>query len=407
MDPPSDAIAAQQSRNGSLGADPSEIRGFLGQAAAALEQANRELARLVGERAALQAALGQASAELAALRGELAEARGKLGASQAEAALIARTLVTAQKTADDLIRTSTAQGEQMLAEARAAADDTMRSAHRAAADLLRATRERAREAVDAADRAAVARIADGRMEGDRLLDEARNAVRDAQQEVRRLVAGLEAFLAAKDDLSAYLGVLARKYADSLEAIGRIHVEVAGSNPPSFRHLMDELPGPGRTTDGATTPLPRISESGAGRPPVAPAAGVPLPSPTAAASPAPPPTIHQDSPRARFGQNGRGAAPGAASAGEVVVSPVDSYLQAAKLVIEMSRLKGVRAARLRSFSNATLTIDVVADGSVFTAAPPALIGGVPHSVVDATERRLVLRAHPNGRPALRDAAEITP
>ena len=73
-----------------------------------------------------------------------------------------------------------------------------------------------------------------------------------------------------------------------------------------------------------------------------------------------------------------------------MSPVHSYLQATKLVTAVSRMKGVKTARLRSYSKGTITIDVVTETGTVATIDPSLIDGGPLDVVETTDSRMVLR-----------------
>jgi len=79
----------------------------------------------------------------------------------------------------------------------------------------------------------------------------------------------------------------------------------------------------------------------------------------------------------------------------VVSPIHSYLQATKLVTAVASIKGVRSARLRTYSKGSVIIDVVTEAGAFAGVEPHLIDGFPLDVIEATDRRLVLRVVPNG------------
>ncbi len=384
-------IAMRQFSRTLFGADPAKVRQFLAEVAATLERVNGELARVILDRTVLQTTLKKTAAEVEALRKQLAEADEKLAAYQGQESLMARAFLTAQKVTEDLIRESKAQAERTIAEANAAVEETMQSARNAAADLLRATRTRAQEAIEATDRAAATRLADVQIEAGRLVEEARRTAaevqRAAEQQVEQFIARLEGFLASREELSRHLDVLARHHADSLDVMGRMHAEAAEAILPALRDLMRTLTeGEGSLAGPPVTPV--VSEE-----------PVPAAVPTPAVPPEPASLSRGVMPlRQPSATDGKGAhAPTLRPAGEIVVSPIHSYLQATKLVTAVARIKGVRSARLRTYAKGSVIIDVVTEAGTFAGVEPHLIDGFPLDVVEATDRRLVLRLVPNGGP----------
>jgi cell division septum initiation protein DivIVA len=377
-------IAMRQFSRTLLGADPAEVRQFLAEAAASLERVNDELARAILDRTTLQTTLKQTSAEVDALRQQLNETREKLAAYQGQEGLMARAWLNAQQVTESLIRESRAQAERTIAEANAAAQETVQSARKASADLLKTTRVHAQQAIAAADRAAAMRMAEVRFEAERIIAEARSAAADAQREARQqleqFIARLEAFLAAREDMWKQLDVLAKSHADSLEVVGRLHAEVEETVLPAVRGLMGALKAKDGDLPGgpATPPGPMGSTAGA-----------------PAAIPSPPPRTPATGrvrgilrPSANGGKGIR--VPAARPTGEIIISPVHSYLEATKLVTAVSRINGVSAARLRTYSKGSIIIDVMTEERPFAALDPHLIDGFPLDVVEATDHRLVLR-----------------
>jgi cell division septum initiation protein DivIVA len=372
-------IAIRQFSRTFFGADPAEVRQFLAEAAATLDRVNNELAGVILERTTLQTTLRQTCAEVEALRRQLAAAHDKLSAYQGQESLIARVLLNAERVTEDLTRESSAQAEQTIAEANAAAEQTTQSARHEAADLLRTARMRAQEAIEAAERAAATRLAEVRIEAESVADEARRTAAEVQQAARRqvedFIARLEAFLAGRENLSEQLDALAKFHGESLEVVGRMHAEIGKVILPALRDLMrvltEQVPAP------AATP-----------PPVQPAASSER--------------VHAVShPLINGGTSMR--TPTVQRGGEIVVSPVNSYLQATKLVTAVSRVRGVRTARLRTYSKGSITIDVLTGEDAFAALDPHLIDGFPLAIVEATDRRLVLRIGNGGsRPVNIDA-----
>lgn len=338
-----------------LGANPAEVREFLLAAAASLQRVSDELAGVILERTSLQTAVKQAQAEVEVLRAELAEARSKLAAYQGQEALLARAVLDARLVSDELSRSSREQAERTIAEAQAAAKETIETARQSAAELLRAARAHAQQAVEAAERTAASRMAEVQIEAERITAEVRSAAtevqRAAQRQIDEFIARLEAFLADREELAENLDALAKHHAGSLELVGRLHAEVERVILPALRELTETVAG----------------EEPAAR-------GQPVHS--AQASPG-------------HDRNG-GHAPAPHPTAEIVVSPVHSYLQATKLVTSVSRMKGVKRAWLRSYSKGTITIDVITDAGTVAALDPSLINGGPLDVVEATDRRMVLR-----------------
>ena len=373
-------IAIRQFSRTLLGADPAEVRQFLAEAAATLDRVNSELAGVILERTTIQTTLKQTCAEVEALRRQLAAAHEKLSAYQGQESLMAQVLLNAERVTEDLTRESKAQAERTIAEANAAAQEAVQSARNAAADLLRTARARAQEAIEAADRAAAARLAEIRIDAESLVDEARRTAAEVQQaarqQVEHFIARLETFLAARDEFSEQLDALAKSHGESLEVVGRMHAEVEEVILPALRDLMRTLT---EKEASLATPPPAPVQ------PAAPFEHVPL---------VPQPSIN----------GGKGEhAPTAPGEGEIVVSPVSSYLQATKLVTAVSRVRGVRTARLRTYSKGSVTIDVLTEEDAFAALDPHLIDGFPLDIVEATDRRLVLRIGNGGsRPSNIDA-----
>jgi cell division septum initiation protein DivIVA len=388
-------IAMRQFSRALLGADPAEVRQFLVEAAATLERVNSELARAILDRCALQTTLRQTSAKAEDLQRQLASAQEKLAAHQAQESLMSRALLNAQKMTEDLIQGSKAQAERTVAEATAVAQESIRTARHAAIELLRAARSRAEQTVEAADRTAAARMAQIQLETERLAEEARCAVAEvqhaAERQVEQFAARLEAFLTAREDTSRSLDVLARTHAESLEAIARMRAEVEDTVLPALRDLRRGL---------------TEEDAGKSRGPVAPVAPAP---PDAAPAPvlAPSPPAGSSSEAAWLARpapiKDRDPADAPRPRGEIVVSPVHSYLQASKFMTAVSRAGGVRTARLRAYSKGSITIDVMTDTGTLAGFDPHRIDGFPVDVVEVTDRRLVLHiANGGSRPPAGEA-----
>ncbi len=386
-----------------FGANPAEVRVFLLAAAASLERANNELAGVILERTALQTAAKHANAEMEALRAQLAEVENKLAGYREQEALLGRAVLDAQRVTDELTRSSREQAERTIAQADVTAAEAVEAARRSAADLLRAARTHSQQAVEAAERAAAARVTEVQVEADRLTSEVRRAATEvrqaAQQQIETFVARLEAFLGNREELAGNLDALAKHHAESLEVVGRLHAEVEHFIIPALRELTQAVTQKEQAARGRSSSAP----------PAAPASAAPAPVPVRDA-PAPegarrsPSTSHDDGRRSDGDREARedrgqdhrdhdrngGQTPAAPPTAEIVMSPVHSYLQATKLVTAVSRMKGVRTARLRSYSKGAITIDVVTETGTATAIDPTLINGAALDVVEATDSRIVLR-----------------
>ena len=340
-----------------FGANPAEVREFLLAAAATLERVNNELAGVLLERTTLQTALKHAHADVESLRAELSEARKKLDAFQGQEAALARAVLDARQVGEELNRRTKEQAERTLAEADAAAKQTIETARRSAAELLRATREHAQQAVEAAERTAAARMAEVQIEADRVTAEVRAAAvevrRATQQQIEQFIGRLEAFLGDREDLTENLDSLAKHHVASLDLMKRLHGEVEREILPILRDLTHTVTGKDVKAPSSPVPVP-------------------------------------PAPERRGPERDAGEAPAARPSAEIVVSPVHSYLQATKLVTSVSRMKGVQAARLRSYSHGTITIDVVTEGGSVTGVDPRQINGGPLDVVEASDNRMVLR-----------------
>jgi predicted regulator of Ras-like GTPase activity (Roadblock/LC7/MglB family) len=96
-------------------------------------------------------------------------------------------------------------------------------------------------------------------------------------------------------------------------------------------------------------------------------------------------------------------PATATAGEVVVTGVNSFHLAMKLVTALSHVKGVRSARLKTYAPGSITIGVDFErGGALASITGASFGDCPLEITERTDVRLVLRI-PN--PVARSAAMV--
>jgi len=93
-------------------------------------------------------------------------------------------------------------------------------------------------------------------------------------------------------------------------------------------------------------------------------------------------------------------PGVRYSGEIVVSPIHSFLQATKFMTTLSQIRGVASVKLRTYSGAKATIEVITEGQTVRDINYKAIAGFPIEVVESTDTHLVLRI---GNPAARPVA----
>lgn len=107
-------------------------------------------------------------------------------------ALFARALLTAQKTAEDLVRNAQLEAEEIVARAEAAAAETARASRRNAAETLQKAQRDADLIVASAKQKAAAWLALLQTEADKLATEAHQAFQGAQRTVEQNVTSLSA-----------------------------------------------------------------------------------------------------------------------------------------------------------------------------------------------------------------------
>lgn len=112
------------------------------------------------------------------------------GGRRDEESLIARTLLTAQKSAEDVVRTARAEAETIVARAETAAGDIVETGRRDASEIVRKARQDADEIVGAARHRTAAWLARLRAEADRLVGETHHTFQQAQRSVEQDVAAV-------------------------------------------------------------------------------------------------------------------------------------------------------------------------------------------------------------------------
>jgi hypothetical protein len=107
-------------------------------------------------------------------------------------ALFARTLLTAQKTAEDLVRNAQAEAQDIIARAEAAAAETARVSRKNASEVIQTAQGDADVIVASAKQKATAWLALLQAEADKLAVDAHHAFQGAQRAVEQNVATLAA-----------------------------------------------------------------------------------------------------------------------------------------------------------------------------------------------------------------------
>jgi cell division septum initiation protein DivIVA len=107
-------------------------------------------------------------------------------------ALFGRTLLTAQKTADDLIGNAQAEAQDILARAEATAAETLRASRKNASEILQKAQQDADVIVESAKQKAAAWLGLLQAEADHLAADAHQAFEDAQRTVEHKIATLTA-----------------------------------------------------------------------------------------------------------------------------------------------------------------------------------------------------------------------
>jgi len=292
----------------------------------------------------------------------------------------------ARSSADESLKSATARAAEMAAAAKSSADEIVRSARATATDLLQKARDTAQEQLQAAERTAAERRALERSRPAAEEDgaEAEETRKAAEEYLTGVIAKLDAFIHDRDGVSQGLEAAAKHYADSLDTLGRLTTEVRREILPAVDQLLRRMKG--GTDAAADAGAPDEAEDDTGR-------LVPLVSPHERAKPERP-----AAPRERPAPT---PVSGGHQSGEIVVSPVHSFLQATKFITALSQIQGVNSVKLKSYGGATLTLDVLTAGYPVTAIDCLQIDGFAVEVVEAEGNRLVLRLL--GSPATRQVS----
>jgi hypothetical protein len=328
----------------------------------------------------------------------------------------------AQRASDELVRAAKARAEEAITSAKATAEGILRSARNTAADTLAKARESAQEQVEAAERVAQSRSESAGDGGPPNPDIERTKTA-AELYLAGVVTKLDAFIHDREQVSRSLEALTKTYADSLQTMNRLKAEVQKEILPTVQRLMHGLKGEdaGDGRDWAQGNAEPKAERKAGPRATrkveeatseadgdgeleleadADQLGPLMLTPEApkSARPATPDRPAREAPREQ--PAGADGATGKHS-GEIVVSPIHSFMQATKFIGALTQVEGVVSVKLRNYAGAKLTIDVLTDGHPVGAIDCDLIDGFPIEVVESADDHLVLRiGNPAARPTSR-------
>ena len=342
----------------------------------------------------------------------------------------------AGRAGDEMLQAAEARAEELVTSAKATAEEIIRSARNTAADTLHNARESAQEQLEAAERAAATRAAEG---GDS--DRPRGGVppniektkQAAEQYLTGIVTKLDAFIHDRERVSRSLETLAKSHAESVETMGRLKSEVQKEILPTVQRLLRGLKGedagktPGWTQGKAEPKVATKAEAKVQskveaklqsrvvaevevepdvEPEAEPETEAEIELEPAAEQPASigliPQPLKPDRPAKE--QDARpvaARASGSKYSGEVVVSPIQSFMQATKFITALTHVEGVAGVKLRTYAASKLTVDVLTENQPVGAIDCALIDGFPIEVVESADNHLVLRiGSPTARPTPR-------
>ncbi len=349
---------------------------------------------------AARAALSEATAKVQELERQAAAAQKTITRYQEQETEVARAIQDAQAAYDEIIQSAKARAEEMVATAKSSADGIVRSARNTATDMLHKARESAQEQLQAAERMATERRAllqSGPNEAGDADPEAEETTKAAQEYLTGVIDKLDTFIRDRDGVSRSLEAAAKQYAESLETVSRLRTEVQREILPAVNQLLRRLQG-GPAGDGEAGPEPPAeaeAEAEDDTERLMPLVSTP-------ASPKPARPIAPDkAPREQRERPTTAHAPGGSHAGEVVVSPIHSFLQATKFITALSQIQGVSSVKLKSYAGSKLTLDVLTAGYSVADIDCALIDGFAVEVAESADNQLVLRlGSPAARPVSR-------
>jgi cell division septum initiation protein DivIVA len=154
------------------------------------------------ERSTLEHRLSEADAEIERLRRDLSLAEQCAAAYRDQEITIARTLLVAEKTAEDLVQTSRRDAEAVVGQAETIAGDIVQAACRSASETLQKAQRNA-EAIDAAAKEQAAALLGMLLtDTDRLVNDAHERFREAH---RSTVAGITSLISRLEQRAADWG----------------------------------------------------------------------------------------------------------------------------------------------------------------------------------------------------------
>jgi len=384
-----------------------EQEGAIAHALQAAQQANDELMRTAKARADETIAAAKSAAEgiVHTARTTAAETIQKARESTQEQIRAAERATAGAKTAaDEIVHAARAAADETLRKARESAQEQIHSAERTAAaaktaadeivqaaraaadETLQKARASAQEQIQTAERTAAEHLSRLREESDQLVEESNRKVEEVRHAAEQYLTGitvrLDAFIRDREHMSRGLEALAKNHAESLQLMTRLRAEVQSQILPAVHRLVRRLKGEEAGQPEDTTPLP-VSTSAEEPAEVAPVAASEEPAAPSAEAAAEEPT-EPSVPAVRY-------------TGEVVVSPIHSFLQATKFMTALSQIGGVASVKLRTYSGAKATIEIVTEGHTLAGINCEAIDGFSVEVVESTDTHLVLRI---GSPAAR-------
>ncbi len=410
------ALQAREALTAQLAAERDSLQNRLREAAAELHrlreqaaaartkiaahEARKNLAaQMAAQRDALRSTLKDLTAEIGGLRAQAAAAQAKIAAYQAEDREIARTLLSAQKAADDLVDSARQEAEDARSAAAADAEAARQAARKAAAETLRRAQARAEATVRAAEEVAATRLARQQVEAEWFTEHARReaaeAERSAERHVADLIARLETFVADGQFLLAL-----RTSADTpagRDALAHLEREARDGILPALHRLVQTIKD---QRAARIVPFPVSPDPAEGEAPAPDAAAHQMVSTlhrlvqvlggSDAREAAPPPPASDAGPDQGPAPPEQDRVVPLGVRGEIVVSPVRTRYRATKIAEAVARMKGIRAARLRVLQDDTASMEVTTEAGPLVGLDFTVIDGVPMDVVEATDARLVLR-----------------
>lgn len=245
-----------------FGADPKEVIQYLGEADAAVRNLIEAFEQ---ERAGLEGRLRDATRQAETLRSELTAAEQCTAAYYADEMLIGRTLVRAQKMAEELQRTAQAEAEEILGKAETIANDIVQTGCRNASETMRKAQQESDAMVQAAKENATELLDLVRRETRRLAVDAhetfQRAHRSVEQDIATAASRLDVHI-PQSELEArppdrdrdLLSPEAPGGPTPLEQLGATS-QPAGAHPPQFDGQAGPANGSGNTGEPDAAPQP--------------------------------------------------------------------------------------------------------------------------------------------------------